>query len=293
MTILQHGVIRESVEAIYAAGGLPKGQKTGWPSVDKLYTVGMNQWTIITGNPGAGKSEWLDALMVNLAKTGEWKFFIYSPENHPVSMHHAKILEKYIGKPFSPGPTPRMEPDELSEGEDWMEGKFVFCKPNNPDMESILVEGLDSITSKATTWKTGIVLDPWNYLEHRRPTWMSETEYVSWTLTNVLEHVRHYYVHMWLVAHPAKQAPKRDGTYSIPTPRDIAGSAHFWNKADNCITIHRQQSDEYNREVEVHVQKMRWKHMGRIGTAKLDYDIVTGRYREQLTVATYYNEKEA
>jgi twinkle protein len=293
MTIISHAGIRADVESIYRAGGLPRGAKTGWPSVDKLYTVGMNQWTIVTGNPGAGKSEWLDALMVNLAKTGEWRFFIYSPENHPVPLHHAKILEKYIGKPFNPGPTPRMEPDELSEGEDWMDGKFFFCNPNARDIESILVEAIDSIIGYGTTYKTGVVLDPWNYLEHMRPQWMSETEYVSWVLSNVLEHVRKFYMHMWLVAHPAKQQPKRDGSYSVPTPRDIAGSAHFWNKADNCITVHRQQSDEYNREVEIHVQKVRWKHMGRIGTTKLDYDLVTGRYREQLSVANHYSEREA
>jgi len=279
--IIPHARIRQDVEDIYHAGGLPRGQSSGWPSIDPFYTVGMNQWTLITGTPNSGKSEWLDALMVNLAKREDWKFFIYSPENQPLALHHAKILEKYIGKPFDPGPTARMEPDELSDGEDWMEGKFFFCKPDRPDIESILVEGIDNIASMATTWKTGIVLDPWNYLEHHRPARMSETEYVSEVLSNVIEHVRKYYVHMWLVAHPAKQQPRRDGTYAVPTPRDISGSAHFWNKADNCITVWRDQAAG-NQEVDIHIQKVRFKHIGRIGVAKLNYDRVTGRYHEPL-----------
>jgi twinkle protein len=279
--IVPHELIRGEVEALYKAGGLPRGQSTGWPSVDKFYTVGMSQWTLVTGTPNSGKSEWLDALMVNLARRAEWKFWIYSPENQPLALHHAKIIEKYIGKPFDPGPTPRLTEDELDEAEAWMHGKFIFAKPDRPDIESILTEGIGRIASVATTWKTGIVLDPWNYLEHRRPANMSETEYVSDTLSRVIEHVRNYHVHMWLIAHPAKQQPRRDGTYAVPTPRDISGSAHFWNKADNCVTVWRDQAAG-NQEVEVHVQKVRHKHIGRIGTAKLMYDRVTGRYHEPL-----------
>lgn len=277
--IIPHDVIRQGVESLWKAGGLPRGDLTGWPSVDPLYTVGLNQWTLITGTPNSGKSEWLDALMVNLAKQGDWKFFIYSPENQPLELHHAKIIEKYIGRPFDPGPTQRVSEDELFEAEQWMDGKFHFCKPDSPDIESILVEGIDRVASNGKTWKTGVILDPWNYLEHRRPNNMTETEYVSDTLSRVIEHVRSWYVHMWLVAHPAKQTPKRDGTYSVPTPRDISGSAHFWNKSDNCITVWRDQSNG-GQEVEVHVQKIRFKHIGRIGVAKLNYDRVTGKYHE-------------
>ena len=292
MAIIQHNLIRTNVEALYESGGLPPGCSTGWPSVDKLYTVGMRQWTLVTGNPHSGKSEWLDALMVNLAKSGDWRFFIYSPENQPLSAHHAKILEKYTGKPFDKGPTPRMEKDELSDAEDWMEGKFHFCKPERPEMESILAEGIDRVCSTGERWKTGVVIDPWNFLEHHRPAHFSETEYVSDCLSRVIERVREHYVHLWLVAHPAKQTKNRLGSYDVPTPRDIAGSAHFWSKADNCITVHRDQQEQ-SKEVDIHVQKVRWKHIGHIGTAQLDYDRVTGRYREQLRVANYYDSRGA
>lgn len=277
--IIPHDLIRAQVEALYDAGGLPRGQSTGWPSLDPFYTVGMNQWTLITGTPNSGKSEWLDALMVNLALAGKWKFWIYSPENQPLELHHAKIIEKYIGRPFDPGPTPRLSPDELRKAEDWMAGKFIFCKPDHPDIESILVEGIKEVSSIGTTWKTGIILDPWNYLEHRRPANMSETEYVSETLSRVIEHVREHFVHLWLVAHPAKQQKERDGTYAVPGPRDISGSAHFWNKSDNCISVWRNQIAS-SKEVDIHVQKVRFKHIGRIGTATLVYDRVTGRYHE-------------
>jgi twinkle protein len=281
VSIFHHDQIRERVFELYHSGGLPRGDSTGWPSIDPLYSVAMHQWTLITGTPNSGKSEWLDALMVNLAKNGDWKFFIYSPENMPLELHHAKIVEKYIGKPFTPGPTTRLTEDELDEAEEWMRGKFIFCKPDSPTIEAILYEGIEKISSIGRAWKTGIIIDPWNYLEHHRPPTLSETEYVSDVLSRVLACVREWPVHLWLIAHPAKQIRNRDGTYPVPGPRDISGSAHFWNKSDNCITVWRNQ-EEGNQEVDIHVQKIRFKHIGRIGQATLRYDRVTGRYHEPL-----------
>jgi len=284
--IVQHDEIKEQVKALWKAGGFPKGSSTGWPSVDQFYTVGMGQWTCVTGSPNSGKSEFIDAMMVNLAMKENWKFLIYSPENWPLAFHHAKIIEKYTGKPFNPGPTQRVDEDDVEAAAEWMRGKFFFCKPNRPDILAILDEVAERLSGN--TYKTGVVIDPWNQLEHYRPSGMTETEYISQTLSHVIERVRSYNIHLWLIAHPAKMQPDRDGKYRVPTPRDIAGSAHFWNKADNCLTVHRDQV-EGSADVEIHVQKIRWKHIGRIGLTTLRYNRVTGQYREQpLSVASQY-----
>jgi twinkle protein len=73
----------------------------------------------------------------------------------------------------------------------------------------------------------------------------------------------------------------KDGKLPIPTPHDVSGSAHFWNKADNCITVWRNQADYLDQRVQIHVQKVRFKHIGRIGMTELLYDRVTGRYNER------------
>jgi twinkle protein len=280
VSFVPHAEIAEAVKQLYEAGGLPKGASVGWRCVDELYTVGMGQWTLVTGTPGSGKSEWLDAVMVNLAKQGGWHFVIYSPENWPLALHHSKIIEKYIGKPFSPGPTQRMSLEEVDEAEAWMKGKFHFAKPDRPDIVSVLTE---ASKFRMYSRNTGIVVDPWNQLEHYRPAGMSETEYVSQVLTEVINWVRSEDTgpaHLWLVAHPSKMQKGKDGKLPIPTPHDVSGSAHFWNKADNCITVARDQSDYTNQTVDIHVQKVRFKHIGHIGLATLHYDRVTGRYRE-------------
>ena len=79
---------------LHRSGGLPKGSSTGWAPVDKHYTVGLGQWTVVTGVPGSGKSEWLDALLVNLAEKDGWVFAIYSPENYPTEAHLIKLCER-------------------------------------------------------------------------------------------------------------------------------------------------------------------------------------------------------
>lgn len=268
--------------------GLTPGQSTGWPSVDPLYTVAPAQWTLLTGTPNSGKSEWLDAVMVNLARRGKWKFVVYSPENWPLKLHASKIAEKYLGKPFDRGPTARMEKDELDEALAWMQGKFIFAKPANPTLEAILDEAGEHV-SAGSQWMTGIVVDPWNQLEHNIPVGMREDQYLSRSLSTLIDFVRgswaekyhHGDVHFWMVAHPKIMQKDKNGTYPIPRPYDISGGAHWWNKADNCVTVWRDQA-EGTQEVQIHVQKIRFKHIGRIGVTSLNYDRVTGRYSEQI-----------
>jgi len=45
-------------------------------------------------------------------------------------------------------------------------------------------------------------VDPYNELDHQRPSHMSETEYVSQMLTKIKRFAQHHDVHVWFVAHP-------------------------------------------------------------------------------------------
>jgi len=281
--------------------GMPPGDKTGWPSVDKLYTVVPGQMTILTGWPGSGKSEWLDALLLNLGKQG-WKFAIFSPENQPTEIHVAKFIEKYLCKPFGAGPTERATLAEVSDAIEAMDGWFAFLCPAVDTTQTGFC--IDEILNAAEAhfrlqggWadaklKRGLVIDPWNEIEHLRPRDLSETEYVSQTLSRVRAWARAARIHVWIVAHPQKLRRDENGKLPIPRPDSISGSQHWWNKADNAITVWRALDDPDNQNVEVHVQKVRFKHVGRVGIAELRYDRITGRYSEmirQVGVADYYS----
>lgn len=254
-----------------------RGLSTGWASVDQYYTLEPGQLTVITGVPSSGKSEWLDALAINLATLHGWRFAICSPENMPLATHCAKMLEKHLGKPFFNGPTPRMTPADLAHGLQWMADHLTFIASDDALSIAGVLERATALVRRQGI--RGLILDPFNEFDHTREKGQSETDYISDVLGRLKRWARKYQVHVWLVAHPQKMYRRDDGSYPIPTPYDISGSAHFRNKADNCITVWRDL-EQTDLPVQIHVQKVRFKHVGMIGLAELDWHRPSGRYRD-------------
>jgi hypothetical protein len=87
------------------------------------------------------------------------------------------------------------------------------------------------------------VIDPYNELDHARPSSISETEYVSQMLSKLKRFASYNDVHVWFVAHPRQL---RDWKGDPPNLYDISGSAHFINKADNGLVIHRPRRQDQN-----------------------------------------------
>lgn len=258
--------------------GLPGGVSTGWPSVDQHYTVRPGEMTIVTGIPSHGKSQFLDALTVNLARQHEWMIAVCSPENLPVSRHIAKLVEQYTGWPFRQGPTRRMTPHELVMALDWLHQHFVFIAPDEALTIPALLQHTKALVARHGI--RGLILDPWNEFDHARGA-TTETEYISNSLTQIRRFARNYGVHVWLVAHPQKLYRRDDGSYPVPTPYDISGSAHWRNKADNCLAVWRDENDP-DEPVHLYVQKVRFREVGKIGLVPLRWSSINGRYAEAL-----------
>ncbi len=279
--------LKEKVLALYKTGGHQQGEHPGWDNLAKLYTVRQGQFTILTGIPGSGKSAFLDAMLVNLACSRKWRFAITSMENQPLEQHVSQLTEIYVGEPFSQGPTPRMSIDVLNEALDAMHKHFTFVLPSE---ELRTLPGLLELVSDLDV--EGVVVDPWNELEHRRPAAMTETEYVSQALSKMRHHARLFNQHWWLVAHPTKLPKDKDGNYLVPTLYDCAGSAAFRNKADMGLVCWRDFQDEF-APTTVHVQKVRFRWCGKLGSCDLYFDKKTGRYSEKpkiYSVPTYREE---
>lgn len=262
--------------------GLERGESTGWTSVDRYYTVRPGELTVIVGTPGSGKSNFVDALLVNLARLHGWGFALFSPENQPVADHMSRIVEKYVERPFAQGPTPRMAPDELHIGMEWVRDHFWWILPRDERQWEI---GWLLNRAKELVYRHGIrglVIDPWNELEPQRSRDESETEYVSRVLRTVRQWGRQHGVHVWMVVHPTKLYRDKDGQYPVPTLYDAHGSAHWRNKADNGLCVWRDMSPESPRrfEVDVHVQKIRFRQIGRLGKVTLRYWAATATYAD-------------
>lgn len=261
--------------------GFQSDFSTGWKSMDSLYRIAKGELTIIAGVPGHGKSEFLDAILINLAKNHGHSFAMFSPENYPFAIHFEKLATKYIKKPFFPARTimglDRMNTADLSTAINFISQHFRFIKPKeNFDLESLILLAKKAVEEKSVD---GIIIDPWNEIDHQRPSNMNETDYIHYGLTRLRRFAREYKVFMWVVAHPAKMRRMTDGKFPKVKAYDITGSAGWNNKADNIIIISRLQDNS----VEVTIEKIKFKVRGCTGTAFFDYAKPTGIYTESTT----------
>lgn len=268
----------DQVAQIYSQG-VPRGVSTGWHALDTLFRVRPGDVTVVTGAPNSGKSEWLDALVINLAQAFGWRIGLYSPEQGSPAEHIAKLAEKFIGKPFNIGPTPRMTRAELDTAEAWLNEHFTWVEPETPTLDALLAVADQLILRKGAL---GLVLDPWNEIEHARPRDVSETEYIGICLRQIRRFARAHQVHVWIVAHPTKlMKDPKTMQYPVATAYDISGSANWNNKADAVISVWRDRDPEKRTTaVEIHVQKIRSKYVGSLGMATLNWDRATGRYSD-------------
>lgn len=285
MKIIQPSQTLKDLHRLYRNGFRPGGS-TGWKSLDAMWTVGEAQLTVITGIPSHGKSSWLDALMVNQLDRPlygkRWQWIVCSPEQEPLEQHEAELIERIVGKRFRKGEG-RMTWEEAQEvAVTKLNDHFRFLKLDDSDTFVDLLECVHSLCSKDPDAQWGVVLDPWNRLEHRRPTHMNESEYISEALSAAVRVKSETRCHLFIVAHPAKlQRDKSTGERPVPSPYDISGAAHWFNKPDNCLTVWRDPTadDPIARRTRVYVQKVRWRHIGKAGDfIELDFDPATGRF---------------
>jgi len=273
------GDIQDDIKTLYREG-LTRGAASGWRTLDAFVRFRPGLLSIVTGIPNSGKSNWLDDLMVNLAENEGWRFAIFSPENQPISDHASRMIEKRVRKPFNDSFDIRMNDYELEKGNRWVSHFFTWILPDDDSewtLDTILETARVLVKRKGIN---GLVIDPWNELEHMRPSHMSETEYISQSLKKIRHFARQNDVHVFVVAHPAKLYKNNEtGEYPVPDLYSISGSAHWRNKADIGIVVWRDLSNPESRNIEVHVQKMRFRQDGRLGVGKLVYHSLTGKYK--------------
>ena len=255
--------------------GHAKAYSTGWLSLDPFVKIRPGELSIVTGIPNGGKSEWVDAVMVNLAIAEGWRFAVCSFENPPEE-HLAKLAEKYTRAPFGAGPTSRMGEEDLKQALNWINDHFFFIRADDeaPTFDWILERAKAAVLRHGVH---GVVIDPYNEVEHRRPSNQSETEYVGQILGKAKRFAQAHGAHFWFVGHPTK-VPRENGKTPPPSLYDISGSANWANKADVGITVHRP--DYAVPQTEIYIRKVRFKTVGKVGRVTLAYDKVTGRYSD-------------
>ena len=109
----------------------------------------------------------------------------------PARRTRRQLAEKYSGWPFWDGPTRRMsemDSSGQSTGSPTVSWLIRF-DDEAPTIEAILEKARAAVMRHGIR---GLVIDPYNEIEHRRPVNMTETEYVSQLLGKVKRFAQHH-----------------------------------------------------------------------------------------------------
>jgi twinkle protein len=253
--------------------GYPKGAKARIENFDDYLTFVPGQLTMITGIPGHGKDEFANLIMANLARHEGWIWGICSFEETP-QQTSTKLMEKYIGKSFDfrQEKSNRINQIEYERSLIFVDDHFKFMDTENIETDLISVLSLAEKMVRRFGIK-GFCINPWNWLEHQRDSFMSETEYVSVALSKIIQFAKKFQVHIFLMAHPTKVQKSDKKKYDVPTLYSISGSANFFNKTHNGITVYRDVET-----VDIHVQKVKQSWLGKVGLCQFTYNTLTRQY---------------
>ncbi len=260
--------IRQQVDLLFQ-GGLKPGYITGHSDFDRLISFETGRLCIVTGIPSHGKSEFVDEIAVRLNIKYGLKFAYFSPENHPISYLISKLTSKFTGKRFDKD---SLKPGDYENACVHIENNFYFIYPEDDFGIDTILEKVSFLVKKRGI--KGLIIDPYNTIEHQIPSGMSETNYISALLHKLVTFARQKDVLIFLVAHPKKMEVK-NGVPVAPNLYDVNGSANFYNKADFGLTVYR---DNTLQQVRIDVHKVKFKHLGKCGSAYFTYNYANGRY---------------
>jgi twinkle protein len=248
--------------------GLKPGDQVGSKTFREHYSFEEARLTIITGVSTHGKSEFLDDIATRLAIDHNWSFAVFSPENFPIEYHVSKLVSKFTGKEFN-----EVTGMELEDCYDFISKHFYWIYPedDNYRLDNILRIN-DLLISRYGV--RGLIIDPWTEVDKQGKT---GTEDINDYLSLMNRYKREKGMHIFLVAHPTKMGKDDNGNVIVPDLMDISGSANFYNKADGGITVYRLFGVN---EVKIYINKVKFKHLGRIGKISMSYNIANGRYED-------------
>jgi twinkle protein len=264
------------------------GHNRGLPTniskaLDYHYRVLTGHWTLITGVPSSGKSQFLNMIVYQMQKQHGWKIGICSPETQPCHLHYEELIQLHAGKPFNKptkaGDPPQMPAEDVADGIDWFKDNFKMVLPRRGGEQKLSIDAiLEEFGVLARKGYKGFVLDPYNEVSVDGRIGQNDYEYISVFLTKIRRFCIEHDVHIWVVAHPKKMEKNASGQYEICRPYDIAGAHYWWDKGDCIISIWRELPTSKTNEVDVHIQKAKPKPVGLQGLVRLCYDIPSGRY---------------
>lgn len=246
----------------------------GWPHLRDKLKITTPELMIVTGEPGAGKSQWAYNLMLEMARLHRMNGLYIQFEDHPSRLKKDALA--YANEWTRPQNTDQHCGDDAAE---WVRRRIYTVEPpaigdDTPEMTLEWVK--DKI--EAAVYQKGckiVILDPWNEIEHCWDRNQSETQYTNNALRDLKGWARRLNICLIIVTHPSKAVQSKD--IEEINLYDISGSSAWNNKADHGVVLKRVEDPEDPNKmtnlVDVKVTKSKdWSTMGVPGRCVLEFD---------------------
>lgn len=231
--------------------------------------VRLGDFWVVTGIPSMGKTTFVNDLCCRLANRHGLGIAFASFEQSPQKDHLRNLRTWHAQKPVH-----MQMPEETKAADAWIDRHFSFIYPSEDD-DVTLEWVLDRCEAAVVQHGVKVVvIDPWNEMDHSRAHGESLTEYTGRAIKAFKRFAKKFQILMVVVAHPAKLQKDKDGQYAVPTLYDISDSAHWFNKADAGIVVHRHDAGSIIR-----VAKSRYHDdIGKPGEVQATYAPETRRF---------------
>ena len=242
--------------------GLPQGDAVGHISLDQHIKFIRGGCTDITGYPFYGKSLVLKEIMVSLSLNHDWRHAIYMPDDGTQKEIMSNLIQKVTGKPILPGYSNSMSANEISRIYLNFCDSFVFWNGDNVEPKQFWAFAKEHKCRSA-------VIDSWNYMSHEGDP--ISPNYLRQILSYRNSFFQNNKMHSFIIIHPKNPDPMqvKNGNVQKPTVYDIQGGSEWNNNGRNIMVVHKTDRTDYTLPYDVSVEKIKPKHVGKLGFASL------------------------
>lgn len=232
----------------------------------------------VTGIPGHGKTEMVDALTVDLARLYGHESIVCGFEQAP-SEHVIKLIRKLLGVDITcPSYFNDANKPKIKEAYDFITSKFKHIDTNKigGNINNILeIAAKQVLKSRAAGGNPRyLVLDPFNMLSIKGR--FSGHEKIEEILRRLTHFSHQMDILVILVAHPFKmRIDEKTGEYTIPDFYSVKGSSAFFEMSYHGMTVYRRGDGL----VLVKILKVKQNNLGTTGAEVFFlYEKAPGRY---------------
>lgn len=240
------------------SGTLEMGRKTGFPSVDVNLRLKNNQFNIVHGVPGSGKSQWSWHLMLVEALFYGYKGVIATQENRFQSVF-VWMIQALLGRKIE-----SCSRAEIDNAKQWIHANFAFIVNKYSYSYREIIDIYQNLRSKSGYSK--LLVDPYNSLEFDESlakkirSLMGTGHDYHYAVTHEFRKLSSQGNTVYLNCHTGTEGARAVGKdpRKPPSMYHIEGGMKFGARADDFSTIHRNTKDPMSSAIlEIHVEKVK------------------------------------